>query len=133
MSIELNPWFLFFKPVFEDRTGGEATSTNWAELKCCLLIHPCNVPNCCSRHSDLTGLAEGGQRSAYGIGRWFVRSAVVQHVPRWMMAGGAFLPSPRGGWVEVIFSLRASFFVNLFLSGRIIIRGGNRGVRVSDF
>ena len=31
--------------------------TNRTERQCWLLIHPCNAPNCCSRHSDLEGLA----------------------------------------------------------------------------
>ena len=49
-------WFIFFKPVFEHRTGGEAMSTNETGRKCWLIIHPSRAPSCCSRHSDLRGL-----------------------------------------------------------------------------
>ena len=45
-------WFLFFKPLFEHWTGGQATPANWTERQCWLLIHPINAPRCCSRHSD---------------------------------------------------------------------------------
>ena len=49
-------WFLFFQPIFELWTGGEARSTNRTERQYWPLIHPCNAPRCCYRHSDLTGL-----------------------------------------------------------------------------